>query len=214
MVDAFAVGAEGVVRALEVDGEAALVEDVVDAVLQVPLGGHDAQHLEEVVQGILDAVVRLEDVVHHRVDGLEYAELVWQLTAAGFVELLEEVDAQQHRREVLPDADGHLAPVEERPCYSAGHLQVGGEVTAQTELDVPEGEEDEVHGLELPVRLLVAGLPFQRRLLGVGGDDALEQRGLGGARLASDADGGLQVVGIHLRVRPSALLCFAPVEAA
>ncbi|MBK7832484.1 MAG: hypothetical protein IPJ56_09110 [Gemmatimonadetes bacterium] len=44
VVDALAVGTERVVRALEVEREAPLVEDVVDLVLEVPLHGHHAQH--------------------------------------------------------------------------------------------------------------------------------------------------------------------------
>ena len=44
VVDALAVRAEGVVGALEVDGEVPVLEHVVDLVLEVSLHGHHAEH--------------------------------------------------------------------------------------------------------------------------------------------------------------------------
>jgi hypothetical protein len=214
VVDALAVRAEGVVGALEVDGEVPVVEHVVDLVLEVPLHGHHAQHLEEVVEGVLHAVVGLQHVVEHRVDGGLDAEVVGQLAAAVLGELLEEVHAEQHGREVLDDAHRHLAAVEQRLGHGARDLEVGGEVAPEAELDVPGREQHQVHRAQLAVGVRVLGLLGERRLVGVRRDDALEQRGLRGARLARDADGRLEVVAVHLEVGAPALLDLAPVEAA
>ncbi|MBK6849121.1 MAG: TldD/PmbA family protein [Proteobacteria bacterium] len=120
--------------------------------------------------------------------------------------------AEQHRGEVLRDAHRHLPVAHQRLADAARDLEVGGEVAAQAELDVPRREEHEVDGAQLPVRLAVAALLPERRLLGVRGEDALEQRGLGRARLAGNADRRLEVVGVHLEVGSPALLRLAPVE--
>ena len=206
--------AEGVVGALEVDGEVTVLEHVVDLVLEVSLHGHHAEHLEEVVEGVLHAMIGLQHVLEDRVDGGFDAELVGELAAAMLGELLEEMHAEQHGREVLDDAHGHLASVEERLGHGARDLEVGVEVAPEAELDVARREQHQVHRAQLLVGGARGRVLRERRLVGVRGDDAFEQRGLRRARLARDADGRLQVVAVHLEVGTPALLGLASVQAA
>jgi hypothetical protein len=87
---------ERVIATLEVEVEEPVLEDVVDAVPEIALDGHDAEHLDEVVEGILDAVVTLEDVGDPGVHRGGDAEVGRQgPVPAGLGELLEEVHAER-----------------------------------------------------------------------------------------------------------------------
>ncbi|MBK7832485.1 MAG: hypothetical protein IPJ56_09115 [Gemmatimonadetes bacterium] len=84
------------------------------------------------------------------------------------------MDAEQHGGEVLDDAHRYLAAIEQRLGHGARHLEVGGEVAPEAELDVPGREQQKVHRAQLAVRLACSGLLGERRLVGVRRDDALE----------------------------------------
>ena len=91
----------------------------------------------------------IRDSLEDGVDGGLDAELVGQLAAAMLGELLEEMHAEQHGREVLDDAHGHLAAVEERLGHGARDLEVGVEVAPEAELDVARREQHQVHRAQL-----------------------------------------------------------------
>jgi len=117
-------------------------------------------HLDEVVERVLDAMLRLHEIVDQGRDSLSYAEVRGKLPIpASDGELIEQMNAEEHRGNVLDDPNRQRPRMKELGCRRPRHSEILVEVAAEAELNVARSEECELGRPKLPMAARNRGVP-------------------------------------------------------